>query len=233
MAAASAAALDDSKLSRAQRKNQKRAERKAAAAAVTADREPAPAGSDDAASPSHAGSAPPSPPAAPETESPAAASAGYDAAGAAAAAAAAPAGASPHLDEGLERCLHALVQHKLQAQVEGLTGLGFPPAAALAAVQQHGGNLEAALVQLLEQVGWSGPVAGLVRSCLCLARCRCRHLHSLLCSLPFQTCHHLPLLAAPQATGVQDGHGLGGAPAAAAPEVDLTEELQLVQVGCG
>lgn len=52
--------------------------------------------------------------------------------------------------------MQALVQHKLQHQVEQLAALGFAPAAALAAVQQHGGNLEGALVTLLEQVGCLG-----------------------------------------------------------------------------
>lgn len=56
------------------------------------------------------------------------------------------------MDEGFERCMQALVQHKLQHQVEQLVALGFAPSAALAAVQQHGGNLEGALVTLLEQV---------------------------------------------------------------------------------
>ena len=37
----------------------------------------------------------------------------------------------------------------------------------------------------------------------------------------------------PQATGVQDGHGLAAAASGApAAEVDLTEELQLMRVGC-
>lgn len=52
----------------------------------------------------------------------------------------------------LDRCLQLAVQHKLRRQVESLTALGFAPAAALAAVQQHGGDLEAAVATLLEQV---------------------------------------------------------------------------------
>ncbi|GAB4820098.1 hypothetical protein N2152v2_007144 [Parachlorella kessleri] len=53
--------------------------------------------------------------------------------------------------EHLERCMQLVVQHKLQKQVESLASLGFPPAAALAAVQHYGGNLEAAVTALLEQ----------------------------------------------------------------------------------
>lgn len=47
--------------------------------------------------------------------------------------------------------MQALVQHRLQRQVDQLCALGFPGGAALAAVQQHGGSLEGALVALLEQ----------------------------------------------------------------------------------
>ena len=62
----------------------------------------------------------------------------------------------------LDRCLQLVVQHKLQKQVESLASLGFPPSAALAAVQQHGGNLEAAVAALLEQAtGMSDSLHGL------------------------------------------------------------------------
>lgn len=50
-----------------------------------------------------------------------------------------------------DRCLSLMVAHKLQHQVDQLTGLGFPPAGAMAAVQRHAGNLEAAVACLLEQ----------------------------------------------------------------------------------
>ncbi len=59
----------------------------------------------------------------------------------------------------LDRCLQLVVQHKLQKQVESLASLGFPPSAALAAVQHHGGNLEAAITALLEQVRLAGLLA--------------------------------------------------------------------------
>ncbi len=65
----------------------------------------------------------------------------------------------------LDRCLQLVVQHKLQKQVEALAALGFPAGAALAAVQQHRGNLEAAVTTLLEQVRggfWAWRHAGCV-----------------------------------------------------------------------
>jgi hypothetical protein len=168
---------DDSKLSRTQRKNQKRAEKKAAASSATAEAPSATA--------SPADSTPTSPQAAAEQQqqqqheaaapsawhavptpaaSPASSSAATGFGGGYEPAANAGAGAGDSLaahgySESFERCMQALVQHKLQLQVDQLQQLGFPAAATLAAVQQHGGNLEAALATLIEQVGDRGGMA--------------------------------------------------------------------------
>lgn len=151
-------AAADERLSRAQRKNLKRAEKKAAAAAAAAEKEaPGAAAADSGpASPASDGSAAAA--AVPAALEPAAAAAPAAPAPAPSAAAAQEPGALPaqSLGESFERCLQALVQHKLSHQVEQLQQLGFAAPAALAAVQQHGGNLEAALVTLLEQVGKGG-----------------------------------------------------------------------------
>ncbi|KAI3430542.1 hypothetical protein D9Q98_005135 [Chlorella vulgaris] len=130
VAAAAAAAAEDSRMSRTQRKNQRRAEKKAANASAS--------GAAAAASLSDAGCSTPtdSQPTSPLARDAAAGVSGLAAQG---------------YSDSFERCMQCLVQHKLQRQVEQLQQLGFSGGAAAAAVQQHGGNLEAALVVLIEQ----------------------------------------------------------------------------------
>eukprot|EP00887_Chlorella_sp_A99_P007317 scaffold2.g7317.t1 len=140
------------RLSKAQRKNLKRAERKAQAARH--------GGADDALSPR--GTPPPlaaelpAPAAALAADASSAAGSEYSAVGSSTPAAeleGSPSSAAAVGAEGLlaqDRCMQLLVQHKLQTQVDQLQQLGFAPAACLAAVQAHGGSLEGAIAALLE-----------------------------------------------------------------------------------